>query len=150
MRVRRTSCRLGEEHGQSLVELALVMPMLIAIIIGIVDVGWLAYSYVELTNGANAGVHYAAQTYATAGDLNGIKAAVNADAGNLTGITTTLSNVCTCSDGTSGVTCANAATTCVSPARIIDTITVTAKATAKPLFKFPAIPSSMNMQASAT
>ena len=67
--------RLSRESGQSLVEFALCMPLLMIILLGIAEFGWLAYNLIELRNAANAGAHYAAQTVITAADTTGIHTA---------------------------------------------------------------------------
>ena len=141
--------RLSEECGQSMVEVALMLPFLITLFIGIADFGWLAYCYIEVANAANAGAHYAAQTVIDSADLNGIQAAVSADAGNLTGVTSTVSLACTCSDGATTVTCTSFSA-CVVPHRVVDNVTVNTQVTVKPLFRFPGLGSTVTLKGSAT
>jgi Flp pilus assembly protein TadG len=120
---------LREETGQALVELALVVPLFTVILFGAVEYGRLAYAAIEVTNAARAGAAYGAQTHVTAADTAGIQTAATQDAPNLTGVVATVTNTCSCSDGTSGVTCTNAGTTCISPARILETVQVNTTAT---------------------
>ena len=140
--------RLSRESGQSLVEFALCMPLLMIILLGIAEFGWLAYNLIELRNAANAGAHYAAQTVITAADTTGIQTAVNNDAFDFSGITATSSNACSCSDGTA-ITCKNFAA-CVVPARIIHTVTVTTQKAVTPPIKVPGLPTSFTMHGTAT
>jgi Flp pilus assembly protein TadG len=49
-----------KEKGQSLVELALILPLLLILLAGVVDVARLYYIYVVLTDAASEGVAYAA------------------------------------------------------------------------------------------
>ena len=49
-----------EEKGQSLLELALILPVLIIILAGILDLGRLYYAYVAVTDAAAEGASYAA------------------------------------------------------------------------------------------
>lgn len=63
-----TSNRLS--RGQSLVEFALLLPLLIVILIGILDLGRFFGGYVALTNAAREGARYAID-YPT--DTTGIK-----------------------------------------------------------------------------
>ena len=56
------------EAGQSMVEMALVLPILLILIGGIVDFGWLFYNQLSLTNAAREGARYAAIHYTEAGE----------------------------------------------------------------------------------
>jgi Flp pilus assembly protein TadG len=47
--------RLPNKRGQSLVEIALVLPILIILFLGIAEVGFLLFSHVQVTNAARAG-----------------------------------------------------------------------------------------------
>src|ERR1035437_9955475 len=110
---------LQEHTGQALVELALVVPIFTILLIGAVEFGRLAYASIEVCNAARAGAAYASQNHVTADasdptNLANIQTAATQDAPNVGGITATVTNTCSCSDGTSGVTCANAGTKCVS------------------------------------
>ncbi|HEV2124896.1 MAG TPA: TadE family protein, partial [Chloroflexota bacterium] len=57
---RRMTRTVGKEHGQSLVEFALVLPVLMLITLGIVDFGRYAYQYVALINAIREAAHYCA------------------------------------------------------------------------------------------
>ena len=52
---------LRSERGQSLVELALVMPLLILLLTGIADLGRAFYSYIQITNAAREGARAASR-----------------------------------------------------------------------------------------
>ena len=138
-----------------MVETALLMPMLLVVLMAIIDFGWMAYNYIELANAANAGVHYAAQSTTTAAQTSSIQAAMNSDATNVTPISPVVSMVCQCSDSTarnsdnSVPSCAKY-DGCVAPARLIDTVTVTATKTVSSLMKWPGIPNSLTMHSSAS
>lgn len=152
MRVLKTFRRVREldgQRGQALVETAIVMPLLTLILLGVADFGWMAYQYIELANAANAGAHYAAQNVVTAANTALVKAAMNNDATNFSSINPTVSMACTCSDGTSGVTCTSYAS-CVPPARLIDTVTVTAQASVSSFVTVPGVPSSITMHSKAS
>ena len=140
---------LGRREGQALVELALIMPMLILLLVGTAEVGVIAYASIEVSNAALAGVSYGAQSHTTASDSANILLAATQDAPNLTNISATTALACTCSDGTS-VTCATVGTKCVSPARIIESVTVNTSAPIDTLFHFPGIPATMTLTGSAT
>ncbi len=138
----RQLSKFRSEKAQSLVELAMVTPILFAILIGVVEMGRMAYAAVEVSNAANTGALYGSQNLFTAVDTNGMKnAAINdaADVGAWTGnpITATATQSCTCTDGTV-ITCANAGSKCTSPARIQMNVQVNTLATVNLLFFYGA------------
>ena len=51
------------EKGQALVEFALVLPLLLALLCGIIDFGWLYYHQITLNNAAREGARYAVIHY---------------------------------------------------------------------------------------
>ena len=55
-----------KESGQALVEFALVLPILLALLCGIIDFGWIYYNQITLTNAAREGARYAVIHYAPA------------------------------------------------------------------------------------
>jgi Flp pilus assembly protein TadG len=54
------------ERGQSMVEFALVLPILLLLLCGIIDFGWLYYNQVMLSNAAREGARYAVIHYSPA------------------------------------------------------------------------------------
>jgi Flp pilus assembly protein TadG len=52
--------RMKREKGQSLVEFALLLPILLIILIGVVDLGRMYYAYTVITDAAAEGATYAA------------------------------------------------------------------------------------------
>ena len=56
------------EKGQALVEFALVLPVLLAILCGIIDFGWLFYNQLSVNNICREGARYAVVN--TAADFN--------------------------------------------------------------------------------
>lgn len=49
----------SDQKGQSLVELALVFPLLLLILLGIIDFGRVYFAYVTITNASREGARYA-------------------------------------------------------------------------------------------
>src|ERR671922_131080 len=88
-----------DQQGQSLLEMALILPTLLLIFAGLVDVGRAYQAYISITGAAREGARYA-ELYPN--DTNGIKNKVLSTAINV-GITTSNVNV-TCSPCTSGNT----------------------------------------------
>lgn len=50
---------LKKEEGQALVEFALVLPLLLLLVCGIIDFGWLFYNQLSLQNACREGARYA-------------------------------------------------------------------------------------------
>lgn len=59
------------ESGQSLVEFALVLPLLLALLCAIIDFGWLYYNQITLNNAAREGARYAVIHYDPSVDWKG-------------------------------------------------------------------------------
>jgi hypothetical protein len=57
--VRVISKGRGQRAGQSLIEVALVIPLLLLLILGIIDLGRLAYAWVTVQYAAGAGARFA-------------------------------------------------------------------------------------------
>ena len=52
--------RMGKQRGQGLVEFMLILPVLIVMFVGLLDVGRIYYAYVAVTDAAGEGAAYAA------------------------------------------------------------------------------------------
>jgi len=63
----------SDNRGGSLIELALVCPVLIALLLGAAEYGRLCYVGMEVTNAAHAGVEYGTQNRVLAQDTTTIK-----------------------------------------------------------------------------
>lgn len=75
--------RLHHDIGSSLLELALVLPMLLLTMIGAAELGRIAYAAMEVSNAARAAVDYGAQSLTTAQDTTGMKNAATYEASGL-------------------------------------------------------------------
>jgi Flp pilus assembly protein TadG len=138
-----------EEGGSSLVELALIFPVFILLLVGAAEFGRLAYDAIEVSNAANAGALFGAQSHATAADTTDMQQVAIDDAANISNLSATAQNSCTCSNG-NVVTCANAASLCLSPNRIFEYVQVTTTATVNPIFHYPGLPSTFTLQGQST
>jgi Flp pilus assembly protein TadG len=141
-----------ESSGQAFVELALILPVLVLMLVGAVEVGRLAYASVEVSNAARAGVAYGAQNSSTAADPANIRLAARQDAPDLTILTATTSLACSCESSAGVITalgsCASNITnltTCPSPSHIIQYVQVQTSAVVPTLFHFPGIPSTVTL-----
>jgi hypothetical protein len=54
--------RIGHERGASLVEFAVLLPLLVLLLIGIVEFGWLYSQNIDVRHGAREGARLAATT----------------------------------------------------------------------------------------
>ena len=52
-----------KEEGQAMVEFALVLPLLLVLLFGIIDFGWLFYNKIDVNNASREGARYAAIHY---------------------------------------------------------------------------------------
>jgi Flp pilus assembly protein TadG len=156
----RRDLRLSK--GQAFVELALVLPVFTLLLVGIAEVGRLAYASIEVNNAARAGVSYAAQTSTTAGDnqtTGGIVLAAKQDAGDIFSgnLTVTPTYSCSCEGPTGTITsfasCDKSVTnltSCPSTSRIVEFVQVNTSAPVGTLFHFPGIPSTVTLRGQAT
>jgi len=131
----RSHC-VHEESGQALIELALGMTILTALILGAGEFGRLAYASIEVSNAAHAGAAYGSLTHTSASDNSGMQTAATQDAPDVTDITATASHFCVCSNGTTS-TCA--ATDCAA-SRIIEYVQVNTSAVIDPKIYVPGLP----------
>lgn len=76
-----TGCERGgfSQKGQALLEMALVTPLLVALALGVIEMGRYAYIALLVGNAAHAGAAYGAQSVVTATDSTGIKTAADND-----------------------------------------------------------------------
>lgn len=58
-----------QDRGQSLVELALVLPILLLLLAGVIDVGRILFTYIALTDAAQEGAIFAAHEPTSSGTI---------------------------------------------------------------------------------
>lgn len=141
--------RLSCEAGQSLVELALTLPLLLALLLGAAEVGRIAYASIEIANAARAGVGFAAQNPVFVYDNADIELAATQEAPDMTSVTAVPTQACYCSSGAS-FDCQTGQSTCASTDHFQDFVTVTVTGKMKTLFGIPGIPSTLTLTSSAT
>jgi Flp pilus assembly protein TadG len=147
------------QSGQSLVELALLTPLLLLLLIGTVEMGRYAYIDILVANAARAGAAYGAESLPQSNDPNGIQAAVFNDFQN-NGISTALLTVtpattCGCDNGgtITSAGCNNppnaTAGKCTSGHWIV-IVSVRVRGTFPAMFNFPGIPTPLTMSHTAS
>lgn len=162
--------RMKNERGSALVELALTLPLLVAIIVGAVELGRVAYFAIELTNAARAGAAYGAQNLGVAfqSPPTQIEAAAQNDAPDITLTWNTApTQACTCEtiyyNGSASTynpatpgSCGTASnpnppifscgvTTSTYTQQVVSYIQVAPQATINTIFKYPGIPTSFTL-----
>ena len=131
--------------GQSLIEVALSVSIFAVLLVGAAEFGTVLYVAIEVSDAARDGAVYGAQNGSTASDTTGIATAAANGAANLSGLTTTSSYSCSCSDGTSSTCavgdCANS--------HIEETVTVNTQMSFTPVFHLPGTPSTFTLKGKA-
>ena len=74
---------IRSRRGQSLVELALIAPVLIILALGVIDYGRVYFAFVSVTNGARNGAHFASNSPSAAADITSIRDAAMGDMNEL-------------------------------------------------------------------
>jgi Flp pilus assembly protein TadG len=151
-----------KQLGQALVELAFVLPILLTLLLGVIEIGRYAYISILVGNAARAGAAFGAAHLANASSDPTVQAKVQAAATNdfqnngQTGLSVSSNSTCGCdSNGTiSSDTAANCAPTGAPPTCPVGhwaiTIHVTASGTFSALFNYPGIPTPINVSSTAS
>jgi Flp pilus assembly protein TadG len=144
------------ESGQSMMEFALMLPMLCLLSVGVAEIGRATYTTIEVNNAAAAGVEYGSENGTTMTDTNGMQSAASSEA-SVSGMTASATYGCTCDNGggTSAEACtypvpaqATCATICATGTRV-QCVQVTTHASILPIFHFPGLPSSYDSNGKA-
>ena len=133
------------ENGQSLLEFALVAPVIMLLLVGAVEIGRVFYMTILVNNAARAGAQYGAQNLATAADPTGMQNAALADGQNITGLSANASHFCSCADGSSS-TCQPS--DCSGTHRLVY-VKVNTTGVFQPLLHYPGFPSSYTVNGQA-
>ncbi len=136
---------LRSESGTSVIELALVLPVLAFLLIGLIEVGRYAYYAIVAANAARAGVQYGAQSLTTAQDTSGMQNAASQDAMGLASLTANAQYLCSQNGGTP-VACANGTAPTSSNVYYVK---VQVTGTFKSLMSYPGIPTNVPVSGGA-
>lgn len=155
---------LRSQSGQALVEVALLTPFLLALLLGVIELGRYAYISILVGNAARAGAAYGAQGLAASVNAAAIEEAANNDFQNngQTGLTVipSVSNPapttsCGCDSG--GTVAPAVCDTNTNPnagtcalGHWVVMVSVTASGTFDSLFKYPGIPASISISRTST
>lgn len=146
------------ESGSAFVEMAVALPVLVAIFIGTADFARVFYYAMELTTAARAGAQYGAYNSVTVTETANITSAAQNAAPNISPITVIIATppgVCQCAlnDGTGqpwpAVAC-SPTPTCASGSHLVQYITVQTRKTFTIISRFLPINRSITLTRSAT
>jgi Flp pilus assembly protein TadG len=129
---------MRSERGTSLIEFAIIAPVLLLLVMGVIEVGRYMYFGIVAAHAAESGVKYGAQNLNTAQDAGGMEAAALLDGQNLPQWTITAKYLCSV-NGAASTTCS----TGEPPAGTIYYVQVKVAGTFTPLMHYPGIPSSV-------
>ena len=90
------------ERGNSIVELALVLPVLIGLLLGALDFGRVFYSAMAVTHAVTVGAQYGAQSDANSQDSTAIVNAATAAATDISGFNASAVRSCKCWSASAG------------------------------------------------
>jgi Flp pilus assembly protein TadG len=139
---------LTSEVASSLIELALVLPVLFLLLLGVFDFGRGYYLAIEISQAAHNAALYGSQNPT---DTTGMQYAAVADAVDVPNFT--ISSViatygCECSDGSLPVASCTTNPSCGSM-NVVDYVQVNTSASYSALFPYPGIPSPLTLHGSA-
>jgi Flp pilus assembly protein TadG len=139
---------LRDESGyHGLLELAIVMPMLLLLLFGAVDLGRFYYLTQQMAGAAHAAVEYAVQNPTdTTGIQNAATDDVDPSASSISAGTPTYG--CECSDGSQySSNCTTKPTTCTY--NVVYRVSIVVSTTYTTMFPWPGIPSSFSVSSTA-
>ncbi|MDQ6663744.1 MAG: pilus assembly protein [Acidobacteriota bacterium] len=84
------------QSGNAMLEFALLLPLTMIMFFGTMDFSRVFYAAIELSNAAQAGALYGAQSVTYVSDTVGIQQAAVFEAQDLTGMTAASSHYCQC------------------------------------------------------
>jgi hypothetical protein len=135
----------SRQAGQTVLEMALMLPLLLLLLVGVIEIGRYAYFDILIANAARAGAQYGAQSVIHAADLTGIRNAAHDD--GLAAMTITPAQQCSCSPTGTPVDCGGGGIGCAQP---LVYVKVQATDTYNSLFSYPGIPRSMTLSSTVT
>jgi Flp pilus assembly protein TadG len=136
MRLIEHACKQTE--GSSLLETALLVPVLAFLLVGVADFGQAYYVAMEMGSAAHTGAVYGARNPT---DTAGMVAAAKLDAPDVKTFTSTATYGCECSDGTSASPSCAVVPTCAYNALYY--VQVNTTTTYTPMLRYPGIPASL-------
>ena len=78
--------KMRDSRGTSIIEFTALLPLLLLVLLGTLEMGRIFFIRIAVTNAARAGVQYGAQNEATAQNFTGMQSAAEADFGGMFGL----------------------------------------------------------------
>ena len=138
--------RFHSRRGGAAIELAVICPLLILLIIGVVDYGRIFYLSVTIANAARAGAEFGAREPATVVDTAAMTAFAKADGQEAAPMRVDSRFYCECGEGVPN----NACTLCPGGAAPDVFVEVTASKSVSTFFRYPGLRSSIPIVRTAT
>ncbi len=127
---------VGQQAGSSLLELALLLPVLLLLLAGAVDFGQAYYTGIEVSSAAESGAAYGVLNPT---DTAGMSTAALLDAADVPAMSATATWGCECSDGTGASTNCAAKPSC--PVNLVNYVDVSTAVTYQPILDYGVLPS---------
>ena len=130
-----------DRQGSSLVECAVVLPVLILLMVGAIDFGKAYFLSIQVASAAQAGAAYGVTNFT---DTAGMVTAARLNAPAVPSMTTVATFGCECHDGSATSASCTSNPTC--PQNVLNYVDVTTTATYTPMLPYPGIPASINLR----
>jgi Flp pilus assembly protein TadG len=124
----------GRRRGSALIEFALMSPVMLLLLAGVLDYGRALRVASAVANAARVGAQYGSRSSSNSSDTAGMQSAARNTAPDITGMTVNASRYCQCTNG-SAVSCTG---TC-GTGKVQIYVQVNASATASPIFDYTAL-----------
>ncbi len=138
---------LGSSEGNALIEVALFLPIMFLMLIGVLDFGVALNQYVRVADSARSAAE-AATTYVWANNMDYVRLVGNLSANGIPGYSISATQYCLCAPGTAQFTCAGH-TACGSYGVPNQYVQVTATAQLPLLFSIKGLPTSYSVKSVA-
>jgi Flp pilus assembly protein TadG len=132
---------LKDRKGSSLVECAVVLPVLLLLMVGSIDFGRAYFISIQVASAAQAGAAYGVQSFT---DTAGMITAAKLNAPSVPSMTTVATFGCECHDGSSSSALCTSNPTC--PQNVLNYADVTTTAVYTPMLPYPGIPAAINLR----
>jgi Flp pilus assembly protein TadG len=141
--------RPAREAGASIVEVALLIPLLMVILFGMIDLGRWVFLAIEVSSAARAGAQYGGQNRGTALDTTGIQTAAQNDVPDISGLHVASStSTCWCSSAPgTAVSCSIGS--CTGASQLIPLLQVTTSTSYSPWIAYPPFKSAVTITGQA-
>ncbi len=136
---------IRSQDGSSVVECALLAPVFVFLLIGLIETGRYCYFAILAAHAAHAGAQYGAQDTKTADDGSGMAYAAREDAMYLSNWTVSATHLCS----TNAAALATCSTSASLPTNTIYYVKVQVAGTFSSLLNYPGIPTNVAISGSA-